>query len=443
MNYTRNFKQMLYHTLKRWVMIVIVVIIAAGAFGAVATMKELNRIKSYEANPAEQQVLIEESESKIAYYESELAQFEAEIASAKKLIQDTDTVQISEALININVIGGEQIDPAQKLEEIKYIYYAVINNVSLYEKISKELALNIPAATLKKLVAQSQNSSSILLSVKGFDREINEQVRAKLVEEIFATEKSLNASLKIHEIDLISQTSTEIKESVYATVFNELDEERDQLETKLRNSKKLAASYQSDDGNAIKQINLSTILIYLIMGGILGFVGAVALSAVGVILDNKIYSLDDVTRNFSVASLGEVKIGRAKKKSIISRLIDRLFGYHQPVFPISNKNPLTDVEAQKLLLIVENKESKEKVEKQLCLKPFAIVEKFSEASCQEVLLKASSEVTETDLEEASDVVLGVVYQKSRFKQLERELAAICALNKNVIGFIGLSVQDGE
>ncbi len=440
MNYTRKLKLMLYNTLKRWVLIVVCAIIAAAVLGAVATVKEIGRIKNYETNPAELQELVEKSENKVNYYKNELEKLDREIEEAKKLIKDTDTVQVSEALININVIADEGI-AAQKLEEIKYIYYAVVNNVSLYEKITEELGLNIAPFTLKRLVGQTQNSSAIIISVKGFEQAINEKIRDKVVEEIFATEKNLNVDIETHKINLISETSTEIKESVYTDVFNELDSERESLIASLHSSEKLVMDYQND--NHAKHINASNVLLYIVMGIILGIAAGIVLSAIITIFDNKIYSSDDIILNFDLKLLGEAKIGTPKKLNVIDRLINRLFGYNQAVFSIANSDPLKAVEAEKLLFIVENKENKEKIRQNLHFKPFIVVDKFSNDSKKELVLKAANEVTEADMQMVSDIALDVVYNKSCFKQFAQKLSAIEALNKNVIGFIGLSVQDGE
>lgn len=441
MNYTRKLRFMLYNIVRRWKSILACAFILALLFGVLSIIKEIKKIRNYNSNISTQQTAMAEIEEKIEVYTSEILNIDNEIVEFDKVVKNTDLVPISEALIYINIIGdGSNVE--KKLDEIKYVYVAVMNNISLYNSIIKELDLNITPLTLTKLVTKAQNSSSIQISIKGFKKELNEKIIDIIIDELFATEKKLNATMKTHALDLISKTSTDVKSSIYSDVINELNTEKDNLLGSLENSQNKLNFYKLDLKNS-QTFNIVSFITYILLGFIFGVALALIISSIIIIFDNKIYCIDDMEINFNIKPLGEILVAETKKTGKIDNLINKIFGYKQHVFsfkdPSSISRKIKESGTDKLLIIVDNKQFKDIASTHIRLESFSHLNAFTASENKEVVFRTIDEVNEKDFQAHSNIVLGIVYAKDKFRQVEREIEAITLLNKKIIGFVGISI----
>lgn len=331
MNHQISFKTLIYRGMKQWRIVVFFVVVMAALAGIISVAKDFRTTDANELLLDEQKTIVEDKSGQL---QKQVMQIKEDIAEADFLLSEEmddglplGKENISEALfaINLNLTPMTQdtevalqysgysqnaliqsIYPA-KLEEVKYLYLATINDLSLYDEVKEQLKLDVSSDLLRKQVVQSYNYNSLLLQVTGFNAKTNIAIRDAVLERIMVFEATLNKNNPIHTLELLRTSDTVIEGTAWQNIRTEARTNKQKFETELaklelQNDDLLALGSNS---NGFARISLGSILFYIIVGMICGFAVGVLLVFIRILFSRKIWSIEDLENGYKLPVLGE------------------------------------------------------------------------------------------------------------------------------------------
>ncbi|MEG0271728.1 MAG: hypothetical protein RR639_00425 [Hydrogenoanaerobacterium sp.] len=463
MTHQINFKTLIYQSLKKWRTIVVVMLIFAVVAGAVSVAKEVLNT-TQEVGVETHQTTVEILERQISQIRKKAAQIDALLAlQVEKNLAD-DEENHSEALFAINMKSPltddgsdatyEQNLYSVKLEEIKYLYYAMINNLTTYDELNMQLKLGIDSYQLRDLVKQSHNYNSILLSVSGFDAKTNIAIRDAMVDKIQLFARSINGDGPTHTLQLTDTSSTVVRDATWKNTVAAAKDQKKELSVQLTQlERQVTQPPMPTEGTDKPNLKLlAKLSFYIAVGLLCGFMIGILLVLGQTILSSKIYGLEDLQNGYDISTLGEIYVVNTKKKRFAFSGIDRLiynifFSNDELKYEVCKELLLRKIncmaaDGQKILCVVQGDQSADILRETLSHTVFSQANnEFSSSSISEMLVKHETALDLKALDTCTGIILLTTYSSVTFSKLNRLIDVAILKAKPILGLVGISVKE--
>ena len=462
-----DLKWLIYRVLRGWRTIVVWAIVIALAVGIGGTVLNLIKINDPEYIEAAKENFEREHASWVATGENFEAQLE-NIAEAKKeqmeyneksVLMQIDPLREFHASFEMYVNYEYQIMPDMQYQNIDLsdrilkAYATYMTNGELYEKIINGVSFDIDRRYLGEILGVSvdYNTNMISISVCQQSAEYCQEILKIVKDALLAKYEDVNSTIAEH---ILSDTNS----SAYETVNLGLQETQKanrqrvtDLDISLQEVNEAYLEWQMEEVEPEEEYTFMEVLKggikMLIIGGVVGAVVVAVIIAFGALMSGKLLNPEDVKSRFGLRIIGQLPTVRVKKPfAFVSRWFSKFGGItaapedYDRLAKMIGTSIKSDIASREEAtdwkkIAFTGTASAEELEK--AVDAMGIGKDYIVICAPDVLTNAESI---EKISEASCVVLVEKQEESTIADISKELEALKAWNKPVLGAVVVGVD---
>ncbi len=433
-----NLKSIIYGVIKQWKFILLTGIILAAILGGM----EFHEQYSASANPA---LAEKEYQEKLGEYNVQLLEYnalESTLLKDTEYLQDSlyinfDAYDLQIARIDVyvdslyEILTDKSVQSTDNINKIMHAYSNKINYGELYGDIAATLGADIQSKYIKEFVVSEVDvtNANIGFTVTMDDVADVEMVLATISLYISEVYDEVKQEVADHEISvlqstIVSEISQELEAKQIELAIKAETKERDLVNLKSTLSEPVSATF------TLRGALVDT-LIKCVIGGILGCILYAGIVFVVLLLSNNLMDESFIEEQFKLKILG-VKPTKKLKNNFVDNIIDSI--YDSTLF--KNEEEFYDY-------LVEN----------IKLNDGAVIHvtgTLKDSEIQEVYEKISKRVdgiktcggyilqdkkSLLTLSKSENVILVEKRFKTNLNKMQREIATINEMDKNIVGVV--------
>lgn len=324
-----SLKTMAFAVLRRWKSVIVVALLLAIVLGGLRGFMSWRQIRNPEYQAAQMESYeqaLEDYQIELERYEFKLEMLRADIVQQQDYIQNSVLMQADYRNIYVATVGlyvYAESEGADIAASIADAYRITLLESGRVKNMAQELGIE-PQYLRELIDLPDADEHSPLLTI--IIRHSTEEGVQQILEQLFAQLDSMEAELQKstcpHVAELIfGGIGAEVDLDLAELQMDEndrLEEYTDELDTYLKDN---AAPQMPAQPNLGMGVVLKNAIIFAVLGGMLGVILVVAWACVAYVLDDQVYSGEEIQGRLGIRLLG--KIARsARKRTALDRWLD-------------------------------------------------------------------------------------------------------------------------